>query len=283
MKNPLDRLRRNNILTASIYWVILGLFLYSYARSGNPLSLSVASDRVVDALSISLIFLVNRISRKPTEEYHSYGFHRVEALLNISVIILFVALSSYSAILTTQLLLNGTPISTNSTVISSAITIPLLIMAALSMERDEASNFRVMFLHTLQDFGIILVTLAFSLLSLYYMGQFLDYFGSYVVLFIILYGNRKMFRRNVNILLEGSPISVREVEDKIREEFPNAHHLHIWDICQHQRVATLHLSVPPFMQIGELDSTKTMIESRLSKYGVNHVTVQFESRDHGKS
>lgn len=283
MKNPLMNLRKSNVLTASIYWIILGLFVYSYARSGNPLSLSVASDRVVDALSISLIFLVNSISRKPTDEFHSYGFHRVETLLNISVILLFVALSSYSAILTTQLLLIGAPISASSTAISSAITIPLLIVAGIFMERDEKSNFRVMFLHTIQDLGIIIVTLAFSILSAYLLGQFLDYFGSYVVLGIIVYGNRKMFRRNVNILLEGSPVSVKEVEEKIREEFPNAHHLHIWDICQHQRVATLHLSVHPSMKIGELDSTKTSIERSLSKYGVNHVTVQFESSESGKS
>ena len=81
-----------DLLTASIYWIILGIFLYSYFQTRNPLSLSVATDRVVDALSISFIFLVNRIARKPGDEYHSYGFHRAEVILNTTVILLFVAI-----------------------------------------------------------------------------------------------------------------------------------------------------------------------------------------------
>ena len=78
-----------DLLTASIYWIILVIFLYSYFQTRNPLSLSVATDRVVDALSISFIFLVNRIARKPADEYHSFGFHRVEVILNATVILLF--------------------------------------------------------------------------------------------------------------------------------------------------------------------------------------------------
>nr|WP_052317730.1 cation diffusion facilitator family transporter [Ferroplasma acidiphilum] len=255
------------------------MFLYSYLESDNPLSLSVVSDRLVDALSISMIFLVNRISNKPTDEFHSYGFHRVEALLNITIITLFIAISAYSAILTTELLIHGIPISSGSTALSAIIAIPLLIVAGVTIEHDEKSNFRIMFIHTLQDLAIMIIVLAFSLLPFYFFSQYLDYLGSYIVLFIILYGNRNMFRRNVNILLEGSSVSVKEVEEMIRKEFPSVHHLHIWDICQHQRVATLHMSIPSQMQIGELDSVRKDIERILSKYGVNHVTVQFESNN----
>ena len=272
-----------DLLTASIYWIILGIFLYSYFQTRNPLSLSVATDRVVDALSISFIFLVNRIARKPGDEYHSYGFHRAEVILNTTVILLFVAMAIYSALMTTQLLLTNAIRSPASTVVSSIVAVPLLLLAAFTMQRDKKSNFRVMFIHTLQDLEIILVTLVFSLASEYFIGPSLSYIGSYAVILIILYGNRNMFRRNFNMLMEGSQVSVREVEDRIKKEFPNAHHLHIWDICQHQRVATLHLSVLPCTKIGELDKTNAAIKSLLSKYGVNHVTIQFESADPTKS
>ena len=272
-----------DLLTASIYWIILGIFLYSYFQTRNPLSLSVATDRVVDALSISFIFLVNRIARKPADEYHSFGFHRVEAILNVTVILLFLAMAIYSALMTTQLLLTNAIRSPDSTVVSSIVAVPLILLAAFTMERDTKSNFRVMFIHTLQDLEIILVTLVFSLASEYFIGPSLSYIGSYAVILIILYGNRNMFRRNFNMLMEGSQVSVREVEDRIKKEFPNAHHLHIWDICQHQRVATLHLSVLPCTKIGELDKTNAAIKSLLSKYGVNHVTIQFESADPTKS
>ncbi len=271
-----------NTIAASIYWIILGIFLYSYLHTGNPISLSVATDRVVDALSISFIFLVNRIAGKPGDAHHSYGFHRVETLLNTSVILLFTAMAVYSALETTHLLLTNAVRSPGSAVIPSIMALVLLLISAFFLDKDEKSNFSVLFNHTFQDLGAIIVTLAFSLASEYFTGLPLDYIGSYAVLVIIIYGNRKMFGRNINILLEGSPVSIKEVEDRIREEFPNAHHLHIWDICQHERVATLHLSVPSFMKIGDLYSTKARIEDRLSSYGVNHVTIQFESGESAK-
>lgn len=271
-----------NTIAASIYWIILGIFLYSYLHTGNPISLSVATDRVVDALSISFIFLVNRIAGKPDDAHHSYGFHRVETLLNTSVILLFTAMAVYSALETTHLLLTNAVRSPGSAVIPSIMALVLLLISAFFLDKDEKSNFSVLFNHTFQDLGAIIVTLAFSLASEYFTGLPLDYIGSYAVLVIIIYGNRKMFGRNINILLEGSPVSIKEVEDRIREEFPNAHHLHIWDICQHERVATLHLSVPSFMKIGDLYSTKARIEDRLSSYGVNHVTIQFESEESAK-
>ncbi len=255
-----------NTIAASIYWIILGIFLYSYLHTGNPISLSVATDRVVDALSISFIFLVNRIAGKPGDAHHSYGFHRVETLLNTSVILLFTAMAVYSALETTHLLLTNAVRSPGSAVIPSIMALVLLLISAFFLDKDEKSNFSVLFNHTFQDLGAIIVTLAFSLASEYFTGLPLDYIGSYAVLVIIIYGNRKMFGRNINILLEGSPVSIKEVEDRIREEFPNAHHLHIWDICQHERVATLHLSVPSFMKIGDLYSTKARIEDRLSSY-----------------
>ena len=158
-------------------------------------------------------------------------------------------MAAYSALVTTQLLLANAVRSPGSAVIPSIAALVLLLIAAFFMDKDEKSNFSVLFIHTIQDLGAIMVTLAFSLASAYFTGLPLDYIGSYAVLVIILYGNRKMFGRNINILLGGSPVSIREVEDMVRAEFPNAHHLHIWDICQHQRVATLHLSIPSSLKL----------------------------------
>ncbi len=188
----------------------------------------------------------------------------------------------YSALVTTRLPLTNAVRSPGSAVIPSIAALVLLLIAAFFMDKNERSNFSVIFNHTIQYLGAIILTLAFSLASGYFSGLPLDYIGIYAVLVIIIYGNRKMFGRNINILLEGSPVNIKEVEDRIREEFPNAHHIHIWDICQHERVATLHLSVPSFMKIGDLYSTKATIEDRLSKYGLNHVTIQFESEDSAK-
>ncbi len=272
-------MNRGNIMAGIIYWLILIMFLYSYIKSNNPLALSVAADRLVDALSIMMIFVVNWISKKPVDDFHSYGYHRAEALLNIFIIVLFIAVAVYSAYITTIMLITGKISSDGLTAILSLISIPLLLVAVMLMDRDKKSNFRVMLMHSIQDIFILISAALFSIIAYYSHLSFIEYTGSYVVLFIILYGNRKLFRRDINVLLEGSSVNIKEVEERLTEEFPEAHHLHIWDICQHERVATVHITVTPSTRIGDLEDMKNKISNRLLEYHVNHVTVQFESKD----
>ncbi len=278
MRGRISRLK-GNVLATIIYWIVLIIFLHSYLTTSNPLSLSVVADRVLDALSISLVFLVNWITKKPLNEHYSYGFHRVETLMNVSVIMAFLALAAYSAINTTMLFITHTKTPAAGTLYASAVSVPLLIIATLFMEKHESSNFRAIFLHSLQDVAIVLMALAFSIVALYSSLYYVDYLGNYIVLFIIIYGNRKIFSRNITMLMEGTVIDIKAAEDSIKNEFPNVHHLHIWDICQHQRLATLHLKVPPGQSIGEIDEAKKEIENILSKYGVTHLTIQSESEE----
>lgn len=277
MERSESSLRVRNVITAGIYWLILGIFLYSYVNSGNPLSLSVVSDRIVDALSISLIFVINRIAEKPLDEHFSYGYHRAETLMNVFVIVLFLSIAVIAAVETTMLLTSHVSRPVTSTAFASLISLPLILIAAFFMESHEGSNFRVMFLHALQDIAIVILTLALAAFTYYTSMYYVGYIGSYFVLIVIIYGNRKIFSRNITVLMEGSAVNIDSIEESIRDEFPNAHHLHVWDMCQHERMATLHLRVPASMTIGDLDTTKASIEQKLHSYGVTHVTIQFES------
>jgi len=229
----------SNSLATIIFWAVLGEFVYSYAISSNPLSLSVIADRFVDAISISMVFIVNNIAMRPPSKRYSYGFHRIESLMNIGVIMLFIGialLSLYSS--TVQLLTGGS-----------------------------------------SDLVIIVLALILSFLSFQLHYSLIDYFGNYAVIILLIYGNRKIFTRTVKILMEGSPDNIAKIEKAIEREFPMAHHLHVWDICEHQRVATLHLSFPKTSKLYETDLIRNKVEQRLRSFGITHITIQIESNE----
>lgn len=266
------------ILSAAIYWIILGEFVFSFLVSSNPLSLSVVADRIIDALSVSMVFLVNRVASKPPDEHYSYGFHRVETLLNVSVIVLFAIIAVISLFSSTLLMLSHAKVTSYSTFMASVISLPLILAATILMKHDQTSNFYVLFLHSFQDLIIVLMVLILSIFSIYFGLYYLEYFGNYVIVGIIIFGNRNVFKTNLRRLMEGSSINIKEVEKTIKDEFPGAHHLHVWDICEHERVATLHMRFAETTQIGEIDSIRERAKKRLREFGITHVTIQIESK-----
>jgi len=267
----------SNFLAAIIFWAVLGEFLYSYLISANPLSLTVIADRFIDAFSITMVFVVNNIAIKPPSKRYSYGFHRVESLMNIGVIVLFIGIALFSLYSSTIQLFTGWSSSSYSTFFASIISIPLIILATLLLRSGKESNFHVLFLHSIQDLVIVILALTLSFVSFRFHYSLIDYLGNYAVIAVLIYGNRKIFTRTVKILMEGSPDNITKIEKAIEREFPMAHHLHVWDICEHQRVATLHLSFPKTSKLYETDLVRNRVEQRLRSFGITHVTIQIES------
>ena len=269
---------KGSVIAAFIFWTIFGGFTVSYLISVNPLSLSVMADRAVDALSITMVFLINRVAAKPPSSHYSYGFHRSESLMNIVVIASFVAIALLSLYSSTVEFARNQSVSPFSTLVASVVALPLILLASLLIRTGKESNFYVIFLHSVQDLLIVLLVLILSITSIFLGSAYLIYLGNYAVIGLIVFGNRNVFKRSFTVLMEGSSVDVDKVEETIEKEFPNAHHLHIWDICEHQRVATLHLSFPSTTRIGEIDSVRNMVESKLKNFGITHVTVQIESK-----
>ncbi len=275
-RTPRPESSRLTVLAIVIYQTVLAVFLFSFLESKNPLSLSMVADRFVDAISITLIPVINWFTQKPSSGQFSYGYHRAETFMNFSATILFVFLSIISAISSSYIFFTHVDVPSLSTFNASVISVPLVLVAATLLRSSKSSNFYVIFLHSLQDLVATISVLLISLLSIYSNLYYMDSVGNFLVLGIILYGNRKLLGRSVTVLMEGTSSDVESIAESLEQEFPGVHHLHIWDICEHQRMATLHMNVAPKMQLAETNLIKSSIEKRLSEYGITHVTIQFE-------
>jgi len=58
--------------------------------------------------------------------------------------------------------------------------------------------------------------------------------------------------------------------------------LHAWKVCSHLTIATLHVTENGNKTLNELSIEEKDLNDILSKYGINHSTIQFEIKKNKK-
>ena len=96
--NPAGRRGRVAIANA-LYWILFLGFLLSFISSGNALSMALASDRIVDAAGMTIALASYSIIQLPPTGKLTYGYHRFESLSSVLLIMAFILLMLYTAII----------------------------------------------------------------------------------------------------------------------------------------------------------------------------------------
>ncbi|BDC18304.1 cation diffusion facilitator family transporter [Acidianus sp. HS-5] len=257
------------------FWVVFALLVSFSIIARSAVLISEAIHVFLDALIVSLSLYFLRIVNK-FNSYYTYGLHRLEvisSLLNLSVIILG---SIVGVLISTVYLIFGIKDNPIYVILASLISV---IILSFSQEHEENSVKRSINIHVISDvLNYILGALAGFLIILtgYYQ---LDPIFSFIILGIMIAYNFRYFHTYLDIIMEKSPIDTKRIEEDLKTVFPKVHHIHVWIICDHYKVATLHIEEDPNTTLKELDNKREVAQKILSeKYGINHVTVQFESK-----
>ncbi|AEE95165.1 Co/Zn/Cd efflux system component, CzcD [Acidianus hospitalis W1] len=259
------------------FWGVFVFLVITSILAKSAVLISEAIHVFLDALIVSLSFYFLKLVNK-VNSYYTYGLHRLEvisSLLNVSIIILG---SIIGVIISVIYLMMG--IKDNPFYVLFASLISALILS-FSHEHEEKEN-RVkesINVHIISDvLSYVLGALAGFLIILtgYYE---LDPIFSFIILGVMIIYNFRYFSTYLDIIMEKSPIDTKRIEDDLKSVFPKVHHIHVWTICDHYKVATLHIEEDPNVTLKELDYKREVAEKILSeKYGINHVTVQFEAK-----
>jgi cobalt-zinc-cadmium efflux system protein len=142
-------------------------------------------------------------------------------------------------------------------------------------------NVRAAYLHNLTD--------AFASLGVILAGVIILWFGIYwvdavitlVIAGYILWQSLAMMRRSIHILMESAPPDVDAdalvAELQSIEGVVEIHHLHLWELDEHERALEAHVVVDNehLMRWTEI---KQKIKLRLGeRFRIHHSTVEFES------
>lgn len=259
-----------------LYWVLLFSFILSYLISQNSISLVLTADRLIDAFGMTIALSSQRIVARPPTGQFTYGFHRFESLSSTGMIVAFILLLVYSGFDSFGQFGSSAFPDPVPTIFASVLSLAVLPVISALLHGDSSLTSQTMNIHTIQDIITSAMALAASAILLFFNNGSVGFVFSIIIIVVSIYLNRNLVLRNLRLLMEGTDLDAKEIEHDLKNDFPMVHHLHIWDVCRHYRLATVHVYADKESKLWELDAVRQKLEDYLSTRGINHLTVQFE-------
>jgi cobalt-zinc-cadmium efflux system protein len=246
-----------------------------------------------DIFAIGFSLFALTLSARPPTRSLTYGYHRVEVFaslingISLFVIAALIGVGAYFKIAShAQINIFGTV-----TIALIALALNLLSRQILSGSHNVARNVDAPYLldedlnvksATTHVYGDALASLAVVIgaLLVYLTGNYIfDPIVAILIGLIVLRSAVATTWAGLSIMLERSPVqnmSALESELERVNGVSDVHDLHVWKICSHITIATLHACLNDDGRNKRLE-TMNELEVRLSKsYGIQHATIQLE-------
>lgn len=273
-----------NIKTAfflNIFFTIIEIIGGFYTNS--IAILSDALHDLGDSLSLGLAWYFQKLSKKSRDRQFSYGYKRFSLLAAIINSIVLVVGSVFILLEAIPRLLNPIQPDAQGMIILAVLGVLFNGAAVLRLTKGDSMNERVAMLHLLEDvFGWVAVLIG-SIIMYFFDLPIIDSILSIGISMLILFNVVKNLKQSLQIVLQGIPNDVDEKEIltylNSLDGIANAHDLHIWSMDGQYNVLTTHLVLEKDISIDELEILKQQIRDELHKKGIEHTTLEFESKD----
>lgn len=261
----------NVVLSAA--QIVGGLF------AGSVALIADAVHNLSDAAALALAFLARRIGRRPADEKMTFGYRRAEivaALINYTALIL---LSLWLAGEALTRLINPPPVEGWPVVILAGLALAVNTVTALLTFRmaKNSVNIRAAFLHNLGDAATSLVVMLAGTLILMFGWRLVDPLATLAISAWMLWVSFNEIGPVIRILMLGAPpeFAAAEVLERIEavEGVESAHHLHLWQIDEHEASCEAHLVIS-----GDPSEVSAAVRRMLeSTYHIHHATFEVET------
>lgn len=277
-----------------IFSLVLTTFIFLAELAGGIWtgSLALISDAAhvfLDVFALGISYIAIRISSRPADLHHTYGFHRFEilaALVNGITLVIIAVWIFYEAIIRIfqPEVVKSTPMLIIATI---GLVANLVVAFVLRKNQDNGKdhhqvdlNLHSAYLHVLGDaissIGVIIAAILISLTGLFW----LDPAMSILIGIIILSGAYRVTRNSIHILLEGTPkhLDLTAIQTSILSiaNITEIHDLHIWNICSGHVALSVHL-ITQVDTVAERENVLYQVSQlMLENYAIEHTTIQLE-------
>ncbi len=247
-------------------------------------SLSLISDSIhnlTDALSALVGYIAIQLSEKENSIKYTFGLKRAEIIASFVNSLFLIIVSLFMIAEAIKRLIHPEPLFTNIMLISATIAFlgNTLSVFLLKKPSKESLNAKSVYLHMFAD-SLASLSLIVAALIIKYTGLLIvDPILTILISLYISFEALEVLKSSTNILLEGSPEEIDAFEiKKALERLPeikNIHHLHVWSLKDGVYLAEMHAEVDDC----KISQTKTIKEAMLEvleRFGIRHLTVQFE-------
>ena len=250
--------------------------------SGSLSLIADALHNLSDAGALLLALVARKIGRKSADYDNTYGYARAEvigALINLVTLVIIGLYLVYEAI---WRLFQPEIITGWMVVIVASIALAIDVATALltyAMSK-ESLNVKAAFLHNISDaltsIGVIIAGILIINFDLYIADTII----TLLIAGYVLFQGFSTLPRVIRILMQSTPADIN-IEDIIKEiekieQVSNIHHVHIWELDEHDRALEAHVIVDT-SDLTCVDKIKHEIKSILHKnFHITHSTLEFE-------
>ena len=250
--------------------------------SGSLSLIADALHNLSDAASLGIALFARKISRKPADEFKTFGYQRAEviaALINLTLLITISLYLIYEAIwrIVEPQVITGWIMVLVAGIALIVDTITALITYKMS---KSSINMKAAFLHNLADaLASIGVILAGSFILLY-EWYWVDTLVTFFIAGFVLWQGLTLLPKTIHLLMEGTPEDLSSEDIKLSAEQINGvedvHHIHVWHLDEHRIALEAHVVVTA-NELKEVEVIKDKLKQLLKdKFNITHSTLEFE-------
>jgi cobalt-zinc-cadmium efflux system protein len=253
----------------SVFELIGGIF------TGSVAILSDALHDLGDAAGIGIAFFLEKKSRRPPDDTHTYGYARYSPLGGLLVTVILLAGSCLVGIGAFQRLLNPTEIDYDGMLLFAVVGVTVNIAAALLTRHGDSINKRAVNLHMLEDVLGWAVVLVGAVVMRFTDWVILDPLMSLGVAVFILFHALGNLREVSDLFLEKTPrgVDVADLRAHLAKiaGVAEIHSLRVRSLDGVRHEAVLHVAVN-----GDPSTVKKALRAELSAHSITDVTIEID-------
>ena len=252
--------------------------LFGGIITGSVAIISDAFHDLGDAVGIAVSYLMERKSKKTTDDVYTYGYARYSVFGSLVTTFILIAGSLVMIYNAAVRLLNPVEINYDRMLIFAVVGVVVNFGAAFFTRDGHSLNEKAVNLHMLEDVLGWTVVLIGAVVMRFTDFWIIDPVMSIAVSLFILVHSIKNLKAGFDVLLEKTPnnVSVSELCEHIKEigGVIDVHHVHVWTIDGMNSYATLHV-------VTDADSSavKSAVKEELREHGICHATVELEGQN----
>lgn len=256
--------------------------------TGSLALLSDSAHVFMDIFALGLSYTALRISARPPDDRHTYGYHRLEVLAAFVNGISLVTIGIGIFIEAYHRWQNLQPVKSVEMLAIAVVGLVANLVAALVLRGEhqpapgdhrhaEDLNLHSAFLHVLGD-AISSVGVIVAAVVIWRTGWlWVDPVVSVLIGGIILLGSCRVLRSSLHILVEGVPegLHLVKVQDSMLQVagVTALHDLHVWNICSERVALSAHVVLN---EGADSAGVMLMLKDNLEHFGIEHTIIQFE-------
>jgi len=258
--------------------------------SGSLALISDAVHNLSDVVSLIISYTANLLTNRKQQTLHeTFGYKRAEiiaAFFNSATLIVIAVFLAFAAF---KRFKNPQEIESNLVIWLAIVAILGNGLSVILLTKDAKRNLNMKsaYLHLMTDLLTSVAVLIGGLLMKFYQTYWIDALLTIFISIYLLYMSWEIFIDSLKILMLFAPkdLAIDDIQKEILkiDEIKNIHHVHIWQLNDHDVHFEAHIEFKKDINLSDFDKICYTVEKLLlDKFHINHSNLQpeFDRDDH---